>query len=80
LSPETIAKFQKFLIQFGHDKLKIIEGTAFATAKGAKQNTFVVMLKCVDQNCNVYVVGVSFIKDILKKIDIKPTGERMPKL
>jgi hypothetical protein len=77
LDSNTIAKFQKFLIQYGHDQFKIIEGTAFGTAKGVQQKTFVVVLKCVDKECNVYIVGVAFVKDNLKKIEIKSTGEKM---
>jgi hypothetical protein len=77
LDGKTIAKFQKFLIQYGHGQLKIIEGTALATANGVKQKTFVVVLKCVDKECNIYMVGVAFVKDNLKKIDIKPTGGKM---
>ena len=77
LDVKAIAKFQKLLIQCGHERLKIIEATIFATAKGAREKTFIAMLKCVDKECNVYAVAVSYVKDNLKKIDIKPTGERM---
>ena len=77
LDAKAIVKFQNLLIQCGHERLKIIEGTIFATAKGVKERTFIAMLKCVDRECNVYAVAVSYVKDNLKKIDIKPTGERM---
>ena len=77
LDAKTIVKFQNLLIQCGHERLKIIEATVFATAKGVKEKTFIAMLKCVDRDCNVYAVAVSYVKDNLKKIDIKATGERM---
>lgn len=71
----TCKKFQELLKMCGHD-LVVMEGTAFATAKQAKQKTFAAILKCRDSKGNVMCVIVRYVKDNLAGIEIRPTGEK----
>ena len=75
LDSDAVARFQGLITNFGHN-LKVLEGTAFATAAQVKSKTFTVFLKCVDEGGMVYIVTVCFVKDNLAAIKVKPTGER----
>jgi hypothetical protein len=76
LDDKALKRFQSLLSQYGHGDLRVIEGTAYALAKDLKAKTFVVCLKCVRPSGALYAVGVSFVKDQLAGIEIKPVGEQ----
>jgi glycyl-tRNA synthetase beta subunit len=75
LDAAAVGRFQELIKAMGHD-LKVLEGTALATADQVKAKTFTVFLKCVDEGGMVYVVTVCYVKDNLAGIKVKPTGER----
>jgi len=76
LDSAACSRFQKFLSGKGH-VFRVLEGVAFATAGGAREQTFLAVLKCVDPiNYFIYIVALRFEKGKLVSVDIKPTGER----
>jgi len=75
LDKEACGRFEKLVRSQGHD-LRVLEGTAFATAAQVKKHTFVAILKCVDARCNIVLVYVKYLNDKFVSLKLVPTGER----
>lgn len=76
LTADDCGRFQELLKSRGID-MRVIEGVAYATVAQLKQKTFTVFLRCACPQGNVHIVVISFVKDNLKTIETRPTGERM---